>query len=70
MKTALAAALAFAPRAASACAVCFGLADGKSGLYRGIWWGIVLLLTVVMSLVGGIGWAMWSIERGRAARDA
>lgn len=65
-----AAVLLLAPRAASACAVCFGAGDGKSGLSNGIWWGIVVLLTVTMSLVGGIGWAIWSVERSRARMDA
>ena len=70
MKRALTAALLFAPRAAGACAFCFGQADGKNGLLNGFWWGIVVLLTVTMSLVGGIGYAIWSVERERAARDA
>ena len=70
MKQALSAALLLAPRAAGACAVCFGQADGKSGFANGIWWGIMILLTVVLSLVGGIGYAMWTVERQRAKRDA
>ena len=70
MKRALLAALLATPRTAGACAVCFGGPDGKSGLFNGIWWGIVILLTVTMSLVAGIGWAVWSVERGRAARGA
>lgn len=59
-----------APRAASACAVCFGAADGKSGFANGIFWAIVVLLIVTMSLVGGIGYAVWSIEKRREARGA
>jgi hypothetical protein len=70
MRLILPAALLALPRAARACAVCFGQADGKSGLFNGFWWGIVVLLAVTMSLVAGIGWAVWSIERARAARDA
>lgn len=70
MPRALAAALLLVPRAAGACAFCFGQADGKSGLLNGFWWGIVVLLVVTMSLVGGIGYAIWTVERGRAARDA
>ena len=57
------------PRTASACAVCFGQADGKSGFFNGLWWGIALLLLVTMSLVAGIGWAIWSVER-RREKDA
>ena len=68
MRRLLLAAALLAPRAAGACAVCFGLADGKSGLSGGLWWGIVVLLTTTMSLVAGIGWAIWSVERERAAR--
>ncbi|MFI5362424.1 MAG: hypothetical protein ACHQ49_10675 [Elusimicrobiota bacterium] len=70
MIRALSAALLLAPRAASACAVCFGQADGKSGFANGIFWGIVILLSVTMALVGGIGYAIWSVERERAARKA
>jgi hypothetical protein len=58
------------PRAASACAVCFGGGDGQSGFSHGIWWGVVILITVTMSLVGGIGWAMWTVERRRAENEA
>lgn len=68
MRALLSAALLAAPRAASACAVCFGQADGKDGLFNGFWWAILLLLAVTMSLVGGIAYALWSVERGRAAR--
>lgn len=50
---------------AGACAVCFGKSDGNRGLADGFWWGIVLLLLVTMSLVGGIGWVLWSVEKGR-----
>lgn len=63
-----AAPLACAARDASACAVCFGQATDARGLYDGLWWGVVFLLAVTMSLVGGIGWAVWSIERGRSRR--
>ena len=70
MKTFLSAALLLAPRAASACAVCFGGGDGKSGLSHGIWWGIVILLVVTMSLVAAIGWALWTVESRRAELDA
>lgn len=62
--------LLLAPRAASACAVCFGGGDGKSGLSQGFWWGIVVLLAVTMSLVGAIGYALWTVERRRAEADA
>ncbi|MDE2141768.1 MAG: hypothetical protein KGJ84_05085 [Elusimicrobia bacterium] len=71
MKNALAsAALLLAPRAASACAVCFGGGDGTSGFSRGIWWFIVLILAVTMSLIAALGWLLWSVERRRAKADA
>jgi hypothetical protein len=60
-----AAALAAYPRAADACAVCFGLGENSKGLAAGFWWGIVILLAVTMSLVGSIGYAVWSVERAR-----
>jgi hypothetical protein len=65
-----AAAAFLAPATAHACAVCFGGGDGKSGLSHGLWWGIVVLLAVTMSLVAAIGWTMWSVERDRAARGS
>ncbi len=56
------------PGAAAACAVCFGGADGAKGLFSGIWWGIVLLLTTTMSMLGGIGWLLWKVEKNRRAQ--
>lgn len=70
MRGLLAAAALLAPRAASACAVCFGAGDGKSALSHGFWWAIVILLGVTMAMVGGIAWALYSVERGRAELDA
>lgn len=70
MKILRTAALLLAPRAASACAVCFGAGDGKSGLSHGFWWAIVILLAVTMALVGGIAYALYAVERGRAEMDA
>lgn len=59
-----------ASRAASACSVCFGGGDGKDGLSHGIWWGILILLTVTMTMIGCIGWAVWSVEKRRGADGA
>ena len=70
MKAALSAALLLAPRAASACAYCFGQADGKNGALNGFWWAVVCMILITMALVGGIGYAIWSVERERAARNA
>ena len=67
---ALAAALLLAPRAAGACAFCFGQADGKNGALNGFWLAVMTLIGVTMALIGGIGYAIWTVERDRAARDA
>jgi hypothetical protein len=59
------------PGAAAACAVCFGKATpGTQGLLDGIWWGIILLLSVTMSMVGGIGWLLYKVEKSRLASEA
>ena len=55
---------------AAACTVCFGGAKSNPGLFDGIWWGIVLLLSVTMSMVGGIGWLLWKVEKNRLAQEA
>ncbi len=67
---ALAALLPLLPGSAAACAVCFGGASGNKGLFDGIWWGIVLLITVTFSMVGGIGWLLWKVEKNRDAGGA
>jgi hypothetical protein len=68
--TALAALLVALARAASACSVCFAGGDGKGGLSHGIWWGIMILLVVTMSMIGCIGWAVWSVEKRREAHGS
>ncbi len=71
MRRALLAALPpLLPGSAAACAVCFGGQSEAQGLLDGIWWGIVLLVSVVMSLVFAIGWALWKIEKRRLAQEA
>jgi len=65
---ALAALLAVAPGSAAACAVCFG-AGGEKGLVSGITWGIVILLTATMTLLGGIGYLLYRVEKNRPAED-
>ena len=47
----LAFALLFAPRAAQACAVCFGNSDSK--LSQGMLAGVLVLLLVVLAVLGG-----------------
>ncbi len=59
------AAFALLPGSAAACAVCFGKAPGAQGLFDGIWWGIVLLLTTTMCMVSGIGYLLWKVEKSR-----
>lgn len=66
----LAAWLAFAPGGAAACTVCFGKASGAQGLFDGIWWGIILLLSVTMSMVGGIGWLLYKVEKQRLSEES
>lgn len=65
----LASILALLPGTASACAVCFGKVDGKQGLFNGIWWGIVVLLTTTMFMVGGIGYMLWKVEKNRPKEE-
>jgi hypothetical protein len=63
--------LSAVPGAAAACAVCFGKAGpGTQGLLDGIWWGIILLLSATMSMVGGIGWLLYKVEKSRLAEEA
>lgn len=45
-------ALLFTPSFASACAVCFGGADGN--LIRGFTWGVALLGTLPFALMAGL----------------
>ena len=60
---------ALLPRVASACAVCFGGSQANKGLIDGFWWGIIVLLTVTMSMVGGIGWLLYKVEKDRPADE-
>ncbi len=61
-----AALLALRPSSAAACAVCFGKATpATQGLFDGIWWGIIVLLSITMSMVGGIGWLLYKVEKHR-----
>lgn len=70
MKNGLGLAALVLPSRVFACAICFGAVDGKSGLFNGFWWGIVILLAVTMSLVAAIAWTLWTVERRRAHLDA
>lgn len=69
-QAALAVTFALLPGSAAACTACFGNAPGNKGLIDGFWWGIVLLLMVTMSMVGGIGWLLWKVERRRLAEES
>ena len=69
MKFLLSAALLLAPRLSQACAICFGATDTNKSFYTGLSWAILTMLVVVLSLAGGIGYAMWSVERERAKSD-
>ena len=45
-------ALALAPLSASACSVCYG--DPDSAMSKGLGWGIITLLGVVLTVLAGI----------------
>ena len=66
----LAALLPFLPGSAAACTVCFGNAPGTKGLIDGFWWGIILLLSITMCMVGGIGWLLYKVEKARPHDEA
>jgi hypothetical protein len=53
---------------AAACPNCAGTLAG-TGLGEGIWWGIVILLAVTMSLVGGFAYTFWRVEQARARAE-
>ncbi len=57
------------PGPVAACAVCFGKAPGNQGLFDGIWWGIILLLSTTMGMIGGIGWLLYKVEQNRRAEE-
>ncbi|MBI3289052.1 MAG: hypothetical protein HYZ74_06005 [Elusimicrobia bacterium] len=61
---------ALLPGSAAACAVCFGRAPGAQGLFDGIWWGIILLLSATMGALGGIAWLLCKVEKSRRAAEA
>ena len=69
MKLLLSSALLFAPHLSQACVICFGATDTNKSFYTGLSWAILTMLVVVLSLAGGIGYAMWSVERERAKSD-
>lgn len=68
MNPALSLLLTVAPGSAAACAVCFG-GSGAKGLMDGISWGIIILLTATMTMVGGIGYLLYKVEKNRPAED-
>jgi hypothetical protein len=48
---------------ALACAVCFG-SDGPSGLARGFFWGILLLLILPFSMLAGlVAWIAYATRK-------
>ena len=58
-----------APRAASACAVCFG-ADKNSKTAQAITIGILMLLGTVFSVLTALVAAVWRIEQRKIAAEA
>lgn len=63
-----AAACAALPTAASACAVCFGQADG-TGWGRGFLWGLVILLGATFAILGVLAATVARIERMKEESD-
>jgi hypothetical protein len=61
-------AVLFAPRAAQACAVCFGNTDSQ--LSRGMLAGVLVLLLVVLSVLGGFVALFVYLARRAAATAA
>lgn len=59
----LAAPLLLAAAPAAACPSCAGAFQG--GVADGLWWGIVILLSVTFTLVGGFAYTLWRVERQR-----
>ena len=55
---------------AAACTACMGQAGDNRGFFDGLWWGIVLLLSTTMLLVGGIVWALRTVEKARGEAEA
>jgi hypothetical protein len=65
MRAAALAVLLLTPAAASACSVCFGGVDGRKAFFMGLGWSILIMLAFTLTLIGGIAWTLWTIERGR-----
>ncbi|MEK7389208.1 MAG: hypothetical protein AAB036_05890 [Elusimicrobiota bacterium] len=53
------------PAPAAACSVCFGPSKGAQGLFDGLWWGIIVLLSTTMILLGSLAWLLWKVETRR-----
>lgn len=51
-----------------ACPVCFGGSQSE-GLLRGFFWGFMILLGFTFLLLGGIGYAVYKIEKHRGALE-
>ncbi|MDE2491528.1 MAG: hypothetical protein KGM24_11820 [Elusimicrobia bacterium] len=65
MRAALAAALLTPAGTASACSVCFGAVDAHLRFFSALSWAIIAMLATALSLIGGIAWTIWSIDRKR-----
>ena len=70
LSAALLALQALAPKAALACAVCFGADSENAGLAQGLTWGLVVLLGSTFTLLGSMVYAVVRIERRRLALQA
>jgi hypothetical protein len=54
------------PVAARACAVCYGQTD--SPMARGLVWGVLALLAVLLAVLGGVVWFFVHMSRRAATR--
>ena len=57
--------ITFAPQAARACSACFGASDAP--MVQGMAWGIVFLLAVIGSVLGGV--TVFFVHLGRKSSD-
>ena len=67
-RPALAAALLLAPKAAAACAVCFG-ADDNKGVVKAFYLGGAILLGCTFGLLGALIYAIVRLEKARQVQD-
>lgn len=60
----------FSPRAAQACAVCFGFSEDQAGLASGLLWGLGILLSFTFLGIAGLTAAVIRVEKNRASAES